>query len=116
MYKRIIDKLKELSKNLHKDNKFEKKEKTSSYLAALKKIRAANKIADLAKIATVLKTTMVTNVLGTSSGTATQSATVGGPSTLAISTIENLNQQKGKEKQEQQDPAQNNHRFSYLFY
>jgi len=101
MYKRIIDKLKELSKNLHKDNKFEKKEKTSSYLAALKKIRASNKIENLTKIVNEIKTTMVSSVLGTPSAPGTTSTA------LAISTIETtMNQTKT------QQPAQNNHRFS----
>jgi hypothetical protein len=94
LYKRIIDKLKELSKNLNKDKKFEPKQNTASYLASLKKIRASNKITSLTTIASVLKTKVVSSVLGTSSALGNSSVNgtttaIGGPTTLGVSTIEN---------------------------
>jgi hypothetical protein len=82
LYKRIIDKLKELSKNLNKDKKIEPKQNTASYLASLKKIRASNKITSLTTIASALKTKVVSSVNGTTTA-------IGGPTTLGVSTIEN---------------------------
>ena len=82
LYKRIIDKLKELSKNLNKDKKIEPKQNTARYLASLKKIRASNKITSLTTIASALKTKVVSSVNGTTTA-------IGGPTTLGVSTIEN---------------------------
>jgi hypothetical protein len=94
LYKRIIDKLKELSKNLNKDKKFEPKQNTASYLASLKKIRASNKITSLTTIASVLKTKVVSSAVGTTTA-------------MGVSTIENtINTQTTT-----QPDQNNNHRF-----
>ncbi len=112
LYKRIIDKLKELSKNLNKDKKFEPKQNTASYLASLKKIRASNKITSLTTIASVLKTKVVSSVLGTSSALGNSSVNgtttaIGGPTTLGVSTIENTFNTQTTTQPDQN----NNHRF-----
>ena len=94
LYKRIIDKLKELSKNLNRDKKLEPKQNTASYLASLKKIRASNKITSLTTIASVLKTKVVSSAVGTTSA-------------MGVSTIENtINTQTTT-----QPDQNNNHRF-----
>ena len=94
LYKRIIDKLKELSKNLNRDKKLEPKQNTASYLASLKKIRASNKITSLTTIASVLKTKVVSSAVGTTSA-------------MGVSTIENtINTQTTT-----QPDQNNNHRI-----
>jgi hypothetical protein len=102
MYKRIIDKLKELSKNLNKESKKLEPKGNARYIAVLRRIKN-NKIQNI--VSNVLKSSVVSTVFGTSSIIGTSSAaaieaSVINDSTLGISTIENTVNQI------------NNHRFT----